>query len=65
MKTLSLVVTVVGVLALILGAVERVFHFFILQIGPRSFLGVGGVMFLLALVLIEYDRAYCVGKKEQ
>jgi hypothetical protein len=65
MKIASFVVTVVGVLALILGGVERVFHFFILQIAPRTYMGIAAVMFLLALVLIEYDRAYCAGKKQQ
>jgi len=63
MKLVSLLVTLVGVVALLLGGIERALKTFILDIAPVNYLAVAGTLFLLALVLIEYDRAYGVGKK--
>ncbi len=63
MKTASLAVAAVGVLALLMGMVERVLHFTLLGAAPRGFLGLATALFLLALVLIEYDRAYGAEKK--
>jgi hypothetical protein len=62
-KLVSLLVASVGVLALLLGGIERALKTFILDISPVSYLSVAATLFLLALVLIEYDRTYRVGKK--
>jgi len=61
MKIVSLVVAVVGVIALALGVIERLLHRFIMQVAPASFLNLAGTLFLLALVVIAFDRVY--GKK--
>ncbi|MFB3903470.1 MAG: hypothetical protein ACE15E_08460 [Acidobacteriota bacterium] len=58
MKVISLAAALVGVLALLLGGIERVLNTLILDIAPASYLSVAATLFLLALVLIEYDRAY-------
>ncbi len=63
MKLVSLLVSLIGVLALLLGGIERALKTFILDISPVSYLNVAATLFLLALVLIEYDRAYGTGKK--
>ncbi len=63
MKLTSLLVALIGVLSLLLGGIERVLKTFILDIAPTSYLEVAATLFLLALVLIEYDRAYGTGKK--
>ncbi len=63
MKLVSLVVALVGVLALLLGGIARAMSTSILAITPISYLGVASALFLLALVVIEYDRAYGAGKK--
>lgn len=63
MKTASLLVALVGILALVLAVIERVFHTFLFDVAPMSYLTVSATFFLLALVLIEYDRSYGLGKK--
>lgn len=63
MKLVSLLVAVVGVVALLLGGIERALNTFILDVSPVNYLAVAGTMFLLALVLIQYDRTYGSAKK--
>jgi len=63
MKLVSLAVTLLGVLALLLGGIERALHTFIFSIAPVNYLTVAATLFLLALVIIEFDRAYGPGKK--
>jgi len=58
MKPISLVVALVGVLALLLGGIERALKTFIFDIAPVNYLSVAATLFLLALVIIEYDRTY-------
>ncbi len=63
MKLVSLLVSAIGVLALLLGGIERALDTFILDVAPTNYLAVAATLFLLALVLIEYDRAYGTAKK--
>ncbi len=63
MKLTSLVVALVGILALSLGGIERALQTSILDIPPVSYLSVAATLFLLAILIIEYDRAYGTGKK--
>ena len=58
MKLLSLVISLIGVLALLLGGIERALKTSILDIAPMSYLQLAATLFLLALVLIAYDRTY-------
>ena len=61
MKIASLIVAVAGVIALVLGVVERALHTFIMNVSPASYLNLAGTLFLLALVVIAFDKVY--GKK--
>jgi hypothetical protein len=63
MKLVSLLVALVGVVASLLGGSERALKTFILDISPVNYLAVAATMFLLALVLMEYDRTYGSAKK--
>ncbi len=63
MKLISLVVTLGGVLALLVGGIARALSTSIFAITPISYLSVAATLFLLALVVIEYDRAYGQGRK--
>jgi len=63
MKLVSLAVTLVGVLSLLLGGIERALHTFVFNIAPVNYLSVAATLFLLALVIIEFDRAYGAVKK--
>ncbi len=64
MKTASLLVALAGVLALILGLVERALKTFVFDVAPMSYVSLAATFFLLALVLIAYDRSYGLGKKD-
>jgi hypothetical protein len=63
MKIASVLVALAGVVALIFGIVERALHTFIVQVAPMSFLNLAATLFLLALVIIAFDKVY--GKKPQ
>ena len=59
MKMLSLLVAGLGVLALLLAIVERLFGFQLMGIVPTSLIRGASSLFLLALVIMVYGRWYC------
>ena len=61
MKIVSLLVAVAGVVALALGVIERALNTYIMDVAPMNYLGLAATLFLLALVVMAFDRVY--GKK--
>jgi hypothetical protein len=59
MKMASAAVAVVGVLALVLAIVERLFVFQVHGVAPSSYLRFAEVLFLLALVLMNCGKCCC------
>lgn len=64
MKMVSASVAVVGVLALVLAIVERLFSFQVLGVAPGSYLRFAETLFLLALVVMCYGKCCCSCKEE-
>jgi hypothetical protein len=65
MKIVSASVAGVGVLALVLAVVERLFTFQLLATTPGGFLRLATALFLLALVAMCYGKCYCCCCKEE
>jgi hypothetical protein len=63
MKMISMIVTVLGVIALILAVVDRSMGTHIAGVTAPSFLRGACTLYLLALVLMCYDK--CYGAKPQ
>jgi hypothetical protein len=59
MRNLSIVVTVVGVLALVFAVVEALFNVNILGITTAGYLRGATAVFLLALICIAYSGCCC------
>lgn len=59
MKMLSVAVGGLGVLALVLAIVERLAGFQIMGIPPTGLIRGASSLYLLALVIMVYDRWYC------
>ncbi|MBI4625264.1 MAG: hypothetical protein HY736_18845 [Verrucomicrobia bacterium] len=59
MKMLSVAVGGLGVLALILAIVERLFGFQIMGVPPTGLIRGATALYLLALLIMVYDRWYC------
>jgi hypothetical protein len=59
MKMASIVVAGLGVLALVLGLVDRLFQAQILHLTSGGYLRGATVLYLLALVIMVFDHNYC------
>jgi hypothetical protein len=65
MKMVSASVAVVGVLALVLAVVEKLFSFQVDGVAPSGYLRFAEALFLLALVVMCYGKCYCCCCKEE
>jgi len=65
MKIVSASVAGVGVLAVVLAVVDRLFALKILGVEPGGFLRFAQTLFLLALVVMCYGKCYCCCCKEE
>ena len=65
MKIVSASVAGVGVLALVLAVVERLFSFQVHGVAPGGLLRLALALFLLALVVMCYGKCYCCCCKEE
>jgi uncharacterized membrane protein len=65
MKTLSIIVTVAGVIALVFAVVEALFNVHILGITSAGYLRGATAVFLLALILIAYGGCCCCRQKDE
>lgn len=59
MKMISMLVTVLGVIALVLAVLDRLIGTLIMHVGAGSYLRGACALYLLALALMCYDRFYC------
>jgi hypothetical protein len=65
MKIVSASVAGVGVLAVVLAILEKLFSFHALGVGPGGCLRFAVALFLLALVVMCYGKCYCCCCKEE
>jgi hypothetical protein len=59
MKMISMIVTVLGVLALILAVVDKLMATNIANVSPGGYLRGAVALYLLALVVMCHDKCYC------
>jgi len=64
MKMVSVAVAGVGVLALVLAIVEKLFAFQVHGVAPSGYLRFAETLFLLALVVMCYGKCCCSCKEE-
>lgn len=62
MKMLSIVAAAAGVIALLLAVIVVLAHSYILGVTGAGYLRGATALFLLALVIMGYDRCYCQKK---
>ena len=58
MKMASIVAAGLGVLALVLAIIDRLLSTLIMGVLARGYLALATALFLLALVIMAYDRCY-------
>ena len=64
MKMAAIVVSGLGVLALLLAILERVAGFQMMNVYPGALVRFAEALFLLALVIMAYGKCYCCCKEE-
>jgi uncharacterized membrane protein len=64
MKIVSCVVAILGVLALVLAVVEKLFGINILSTSPAGYLRGAVALYLLALVVMVHDKCYGCCKEQ-
>jgi hypothetical protein len=59
MKMISCVVSVLGILAVVLGIGEWLFSVQVFHLTPAGYVRGATALFLMALVIMAYGRCYC------